>query len=415
MTGRERILAALKFQPVDRVAIDCSGHRSSGISAIAYAKLHGRVIMPLRVTWLPAMLCLLSAGLLSLPATKPDATRVRKTTVSIRGDRFFINGKPTYEGRVWQDHRIDGLLLNARLVQGIFDDLNPETRSRWAYPDTGTWDADRNTREFLAAMPEWRRHGMLAFTINLQGGSPQGYSREQPWHNSAIDETGQLRPAYMSRLERILDQADELGIVVILGIFYFGQDQRLKDESAVTRALDLAVAWILERDYRNVLIEVNNECNVRYHHAVLQPGRVHELIARVKLQAYRDRRLIVSTSYGGGTVPKENVVRAADFLLMHGNGVSDPARIAEMVRQARQVPGYRPMPILFNEDDHFDFDKPNNNMTAAIREYSSWGYFDPGQSNYSDGYQCPPVNWRINTSRKQQFFDKAREISQTDK
>ena len=120
------------------------------------------------------------------------------------------------------------------MVQGIFDDLNPETRPMWAYPDTGRWDPERNTREFLAAMPEWRRHGLLAFTLNLQGGSPQGYSKgRQPWHNSAITAEGELRPEYLGRLERILDRADELGMVVILGVFYFGQDERLKDEAAV--------------------------------------------------------------------------------------------------------------------------------------------------------------------------------------
>jgi hypothetical protein len=96
---------------------------------------------------------------------------------------------------------------------------------------------------------------------------------------------------------------------------------------------------------------------------------------------------------------------------MHGNGVSDPSRIAEMVRQARAVKGYRTMPILINEDDHFDFDKSTNNMTAAIGEYCSWGYFDPGQSNYRDGYQCPPVNWGINTDRKKAFFGLVKDIS----
>jgi hypothetical protein len=29
------------------------------------------------------------------------------------------------------------------MVQGIFDDLNPETINRWIYPDTGKWDAGR--------------------------------------------------------------------------------------------------------------------------------------------------------------------------------------------------------------------------------------------------------------------------------
>lgn len=328
----------------------------------------------------------------------------RKTRVAIRGEDFVINGKPTYAGRTWRGMRIEGLLMNSRMVQGIFDDLNPETRDRWAYPDTGKWDPERNTREFIAAMPEWRRHGLLSFTINLQGGSPQGYSNAQPWHNSAIAEDGSLRPAYMRRLEKILDRADTLGMAPILGIFYFGQDQRLKDEAAVVRALDNAVRWVLDKDYRNVMVEVNNECNVAYDHAILRPDRVHKLIERVKTHTRQGRRLLVGTSYGGGTVPKENVVRAGDFLLMHGNGVGDPGRIAQMVRQARQVPGYRPMPILFNEDDHFKFDKPANNMIAAVAEHASWGYFDPGESNYRDGYQCPPVQWGVNTDRKKAFF-----------
>jgi hypothetical protein len=337
----------------------------------------------------------------------------RHTTVEIRGDRFFINGRPTYEGRSYQGWKIEGLLMNSRMVQGIYDDRNPETVSRWAYPDTGKWDPERNIREFIAAMPEWKAHGCLSFTINLQGGSPEGYSREQPWHNSAFEADGSLRPDYLGRLERILDRADELGMVPILGYFYFGQDQRLKDEAAVVRGTGNATNWLLERGYRNVLVEVNNECNVRYDHPILQPGRVHELIERVQRTTKDGRRLLVSTSYGGGTVPKENVVRASDFLLIHGNGVSDPKRISEMVRQTREVKGYRPVPILFNEDDHFDFDKPENNFLAAVSEYCSWGYFDPGKSNYVDGYQSPPVNWGINTERKRGFFQLCKKITST--
>jgi len=361
-----------------------------------------------------ALLELGSVPVKFLPELVRERLKTRSTEVSIRGDAFFINGKPTYQGRTLDGKRIEGLLFNSRMVQGIFDDLNADTVGRWAYPDTGRWDADRNAREFLAAMPEWRRHGLLAFTINLQGGSPEGYSRKQPWHNSAIEADGTLRPASMARLEKILDRADQLGMAVILGVFYFGQDERLRDEAAVMRAVDAAVDWLLDRAYRNVLIEINNECNVSYDHPILQPSRVHELIERVKHRSARDSsrsRLLVSTSYGGGTIPKENVVRAADFLLIHGNGVSQPERIAEMVRQCRRVPGYRPMPILFNEDDHFDFDKPQNNLLAAVGQYASWGYFDPGKSNYADGYQSPPVNWQINTPRKKAFFDLVKRIT----
>lgn len=362
--------------------------------------------------WMPPL-----AGLFVAAWTCPahgqsaGAPPVRRTAVSIRGDQFLINGEPTYAGRTWRGQRIEGLLLNARLVQGIFDDLNPDTRQRWAYPDTGEWDPERNTREFVAAMADWRQHGMLAFTINLQGGCPLGYCREQPWHNSAFTPDGELQPEYMRRLAAVLDEADRLGMVAIVGLFYFGQDQRLTDEDAVRRGVDNAVDWLLERGYRNVLIEVNNECNVGYDHAILRPERVHELIERVKLRTRGGRRLLAGTSYGGGTEPKENVVRVSDFLLLHGNGVGDSARIARMVHRTREVPGYQPMPILFNEDDHYGFDKPENHLAAAIGAYASWGFFDYGSGNYRDGYQCPPVQWSINTDRKRAFFDAVAEIT----
>ncbi|MBM3753320.1 MAG: hypothetical protein FJW38_05005 [Acidobacteria bacterium] len=340
------------------------------------------------------------------------AVKKPKTSVSIRGDMFFINGKPTYQGRSWKGKKIEGLLMNSRVVQGIYDDINPETAVRWAYPDTKKWDANRNTNEFIAAMPLWRKHGLLAFTINLQGGSPEGYSKSQPWNNSAIAEDGSLRPGYMARLERILDRADALGMVAIVGYYYFGQDQRVKDEAAVKRSVVNATQWLLDKNYRNVLVELNNECNIpAYDHAILRQDRIHELIETVRGMTKDGRRLLVGTSYGGRFIPLPNVVKTSDFILIHGNGVTDPKRITEMVRETRKVEGCRPMPVLFNEDDHFDFDKPENNFVNAVNEYCSWGYFDPGKSDYADGYQCPPVNWGINSDRKKAFFKLLNEIT----
>ncbi|MBZ5607660.1 MAG: hypothetical protein LAP38_05340 [Acidobacteriia bacterium] len=336
----------------------------------------------------------------------------RLTNLSIRGDDFLLNGKPTYAGRTWNGMKVEGLLLNARAVQAIFDDLNPATRDRWAYPDTGKWDPERNTREFVAALPEWRRNGLLTFTINLQGGSPEGYSTSQPWENSALDPQGDLRPDYMARLALVLDRADQLGMAPMVGCYYFGQDQRLKDEAAVRRGVINTANWLLDRGYRNVMLEIANECDVRdYDHAILRPPRIDELIQLAKDQTRSGRRLLAGTSFSGGSVPTANVVRASDFLLLHGNGVQGPARISSMIGRTRRVDGYRPMPILINEDDHFRFDEPSNNMTAAIASHCSWGYFDPGKSDYVEGYQCPPVNWGINTSRKKAFFAKVKVVT----
>lgn len=132
--------------------------------------------------------------LVGLPAAVLSAAEKapRLTRVSSVGDQFFINGRPTYPGRTRQNHRVERLLFNTRMVQRVYDDLNPATVGRRTYPDFGKRDAERNTREFIAAMPQWRAPGVLPFTLNFQGGSPQSYSKEQPWVNSAFASDGTL-------------------------------------------------------------------------------------------------------------------------------------------------------------------------------------------------------------------------------
>ena len=336
----------------------------------------------------------------------------RQTALSLRGDQFLINGRLTYPGRTFEGMRIEGLLLNSRMIQGIFDDANPATISRWKYPDTGRWDPERNTREFIAAMPEWRRHGLLAFTIGLQGGSPEGYSKLQPWRNSAFEPDGALKPEFMDRLERILDKADELGMVPIVNYFYFGQDEHFQSPAAIRHACHEATMWILTRGYRNVIVDLVNECDNRsYQMAPLKAPNVHELLELTKSFTHEGRRLLVGTSFNGGSIPTDNVVKASDFVLLHGNGVKDPNRIAAMVGEVKARPSYRTMPVLFNEDDHFDFDQPVNNMRKALESYASWGYIDPGKNDYVDGYQSMPVNWGLNTERKKAFFAFVRQVT----
>ena len=338
--------------------------------------------------------------------------------------------------------------MNSRMTNAVFDDENPVTRGLFAYPDTGEWDADRNTDEFIGMLPVYRAHGLLAVTVNLQGGSPTGYYREhmfrenmaqrgieinddvvweglpspdsQPWHNSAFNPDGSLKVPFQDRTRRLIAACDHLGMVVILGYFYFGQDERLEDEAAVCRAVDDATRWVLESGYGNVLIEINNEANIRrYEHEILQPHRIAELIERAQAIEVNGRRLLVGTSYGGGRVPDDDVARVSDYMMLHGNGVTEPSRIRKMVKETRALPSYTDKPILFTEDDHFDFDKPENNFLSALSAYASWGYFDPGDAaggssefgDYRDGYQNVPVNWGINTPRKRGFFDLLSEIT----
>ena len=333
------------------------------------------------------------------------------TRVSISGDDFLINDRKTYPGRVFAGRQIEGLLLNSRMVQATFDDLNPATRNKWKYPD-GPWDPDRNTREFVEMLPVYRDHGMLAVTVNLQGGSPEGYSQSQPWINSAFEADGKLRPAYMERLHTVLESADQLGMVVILGLFYFGQDQHLRDEPALLHGVDAAIEWLTRSGFTNVLIEIDNESDVpHYTHDILKPSRVGELIVRARARS--GGSILVGTSFGGGTIPPENVVEVSDFLLVHGNGVAEPERIRQMVDTCRALATYRGQPVVFNEDDHFDFDKPDNNMLAALDRHASWGFFDYRMEGEGpdEGFQSVPVNWGISSERKRGFFNLLSEVA----
>ncbi len=345
--------------------------------------------------------------LLAFAAAKLLATsEVARMTVAIEGERFLIDGKPTYADVPNVNPRALGMLLNSRMVQALFDDENPQTRSLWRYPDGSEFDPDRNTEEFIAALPLYKAYGLIAFTINLQCGAPRRdqITGNQPWHVSGFYPDGSLKPSWLNRLKKVLDAAERLRMVVILGLFYFGQDQRLQDEEAVKRAVVNAVDWLLQQGYRHVLLEIANECDHRgYDHAIIRPPRVVELVRLAKERS--SGQLLVSVSFCGGSIPPDEVLRAVDFVLVHGNGQT-PERIREMVRTIRSKlhSWGTPKPIVFNEDG-VDL----RNMEAALNEGASWGYFDAGRNNYRNGFQSPPTNWLINTPAKRAFFRKVAE------
>jgi len=348
----------------------------------------------------------------------------RKTCLSIQDQAFLINGKPTCPGRVYRERRpgekgnedhkeykLEGLLFSAHMVNGIFDDLNPVTRKRWAYAD-GPWDPERNTREFIKAMPTWRYHGLSAFSLNLQGGSPEGSASALAWQNSAYTRDGRLRADYMKRLEAVLDEADQQGLVVILGLFSPSQDQQVWDERSVVTAVDHVVDWLVDHKYTHVLVEVADACdNRQYDHAILTEARVHELVERVAKRSEGKvdspaGRLLVSASMDGGSLPPIDLLRAADVALLQGIGVDDPEHLRRLIRHTRGRMGSRLKPVLITADECTGFDQPDNPMLVAVSEYAGWGFADwrrEGES-YQQGFQSLPVDWGINSLRKYLFF-----------
>jgi hypothetical protein len=271
---------------------------------------------------------------------------VPRTAVAIVGGRWHINGEVTYAGA-----KAEGLLLNVRMVSATFEDHNR--------PD---FDAEANTDEFIAQIPDYVAHGVRAFTLNLQGGMP-GYEGAV---NSAFDAEGSLRDSYLKRALRVIEACDRHGAVVILGCYYQRQDEVLKDEDAVRAGVVNVAKWIQASGFKNVVLEIANE----YGHGgfdrriLKSPDGQVELIRLAKRTA---PQLLVSTSSLGDGTQHESVARASDFLLVHFNstGLEDiPRRIMALKKYDK--------PIVCNEDQKVG-EQGAKAAELCVANGASWG------------------------------------------
>ena len=187
-----------------------------------------------------------------LPA--PLSASSEKTRISITDGRWYLNGLVTYPGT-----QAEGLLMNVRMVNAVFEDTHRPG-----------FDAEENTSEFTAKIPEYIAHGIRAFTINLQGGFP-GYEGAA---NSAFRSDGSLRRDYMQRVRRVIEACDRNGAAVILGCYYQRQDQVLMDEEAVRAGVINTVRWLGDSGFTNVVLEFANEFNHSgFDHPILKKPR----------------------------------------------------------------------------------------------------------------------------------------------
>ncbi len=290
------------------------------------------------------------------------------TTVSIDGVDWKVNGSITNPGAPAK-----GLLMNVRMVNSTFED---RTRS--------DFNSGLNTFKFIQRLPEYHSLGVQAITLNLQGGMP-GYEGAL---NSAFRPDGSLRDRYLKRIKRVIDRCDELGVIVILGLFYQRQDQVLTDVEAVKRGVVNAVNWVQANEFTNVMIEIANEYgHPGFDHRIIKsPEGEVELIRLAKKTA---PKLLVSTSGLGHGRIDERISQVADFILIHFNGtkVEDiPARIQALHKFDK--------PIVCNEDDKLG-EEAARALRASVANRCSWGFMHKEQNQYQpftfEAYNDDPI------------------------
>ncbi|MCB0104868.1 MAG: hypothetical protein KDE53_03150 [Caldilineaceae bacterium] len=302
-----------------------------------------------------------------------------KTTLSIQNESFLINEQLTYQEIAGSNPSAHGLLMNARFIQGIFDDkADPQRFARWGHDQ---WDPEAHTDALIAALPMWYRYGLRAFTVGFQGGGPCFTINNRTIENNPFGAAGTtLDPAYGNRMDRLIRAADLLGMVVIVSYFYGDQTRNFRDGRAVRNAVTTASRWLQEGGYTNVIIEVANEHDIppfQQHPLLYYPAGVASLI---DLARSASGGLPVGCSGRGGSVFRE-IAEASDVVLIHGNGCTRQ-RLYNMIREIRSWQLNRP--ILCNEDSH-----AIGQLAVTYNTGVSWGYYN----NMTK--QEPPADWSV--------------------
>jgi hypothetical protein len=293
----------------------------------------------------------------------------------------------TYAGKRFRSEAA-GKLMNLRLAQALFHD---------EYLTEAPFDPLAHTKRVIAALDTYKRNGILAINVSMQGGNMQ-YDRDGSIKRdrtaklgsgkgalvSAFRPDGSLKPEWLDRLLLLQRALNERGMILNLLYFYAHQDEVLEGPRAIDRGVRELTDWLIDHNCRNVMIEIANEYDAAafdYERYIFhQMGSLIEL-ARERFRAKKAAfQLPISASTIGGKDMQvyPSVLEHADLTTIHGNHRTPEEkrrRVAELLADPK-VPG----PIYMDEDDNGRDTRPEVLATelascdAVFHAGGSWGY-----------------------------------------
>jgi hypothetical protein len=114
--------------------------------------------------------------------------------------------------------------------------------------------SDEVTDDLIANLEVYRGYGVNCISVFFMGNR---FSDMRGYREDAKPE-----PAIAGRIGRIIEAADDLGMVVLVGCLYWGETKgkweswTQKEANAAVRS---TVEWISKNDYRNTFVDVDNE------------------------------------------------------------------------------------------------------------------------------------------------------------
>ena len=310
-----------------------------------------------------------------------------KTKIEISQNQFLINGRPSYSELPNPNPAALGLLWNQRVINGVFDDRVDKTRFNQF--KMGVFDAEKNTDNLIASLPEWHKYGLRAFTVGFQGGGTRHCAEITEVDNNPFGRDGKtLDPAYAARMHRIITAADELGMVVIVCFLYWAQILRMDGEEAAVSAVKTGCEFLRGGGYTNVMLDVVNEYGIGLYNRwplLHKPENMARLIANAREWS---GGMPSASSNGGGRADKE-VIAASDIALIHGNNLYR-GQLYDFFNKAHKMADGKP--VICNEDSPC-----YSYVDVGLETYVSWGYYN----NYTK--QIPPADYGV-TPGEDLFF-----------
>ncbi len=102
-------------------------------------------------------------------------------------------------------------------------------------------------------------HGINCIGVYIQG-SNGGHPDPEAGRNGYAPD-GQLKPDFARRLEWLVRESDERGMVVMVGLFSPRKDQDFKDDTAIQRATEETAKFLVRRRLNNVFCDIMHEYN----------------------------------------------------------------------------------------------------------------------------------------------------------
>jgi hypothetical protein len=155
--------------------------------------------------------------------------------------------------------------------------------------------SEKAVDELIANLDTFTYYGINSFSVYLQGsrfGDIKGYRED-----CSID------TIYGNRLSRIIEAADQKGLIVLVGCLYYGTSKApwaTWTQKEANLAVANTIAWLKGHNYRNVFVDVDNE-------GMARKAKNFDNRELVRAGKAVDSSYIIATNYQGDPPPEADM------------------------------------------------------------------------------------------------------------